>query len=139
MLRKYVGAVALICMAATSAANAGSKFRTAWSFKATYKTGETFESNDTTEEEQVVPWIGSIWRCTKDPVNYSQNRTYVGGFSCRSGQSFMTVLASCYPGKVSSDANLASIGDSGGYIMLTVVCSTVEIPGPAPAKAERNL
>lgn len=130
----------VLALSLTSSVLAGPRYRTNWSFKATYKSGESFESSEPNEDETVVPWVGSAWRCTKDSVSYTESRSFIGGFTCRSGQAFMTVMASCSSTKVVSDVNMASIGDNSGYLMFTVICATVEVPSAAPAKSvDRNL
>ena len=107
---------------------AAPRYRTIWAFKAAYESGESFESSDTTTEEQVIPWIGSVWNCKKDPVRYGSGKKLIAGFSCYSSSGgFMSVVAGCPATKSSSDANVASVGDSKGYLMFSVVCVTSEV------------
>jgi len=91
---------------------AAPRYVTNWIFKATYDSGETMEFTNTSEEEAVIPWVGSMWTCRKESVNYT-NKSYVGGFSCRNKQGgFATIYASCSSTKVTLDSNRAAVGDT---------------------------
>jgi len=128
-----------VCLLTGTSVQAAPKYATSWMFRATYESGEMVESVNTSDEETIVPWTGSIWTCKKEIVTYSSKKNYVGGFSCKNIKGgFITVYASCATTKVSSDANAASVGDPNGYITLVSICSTSEIPVPAKG-SDRNL
>ena len=123
MSQHYVLLIASFLM--TGHAVAAPKYRTAWYFKATYQSGESYESTDPTEEENLVPWTGSLWTCKRDSVSYNTKKNMVAGFTCihkRGG--FATVLAACPATKDGFDMGNAGIGDETGWFQFTVTCST---------------
>lgn len=121
----------LIAMLIPLTASAAPRYVTNWLFKATYDSGEFMEFTNTSEEEAVIPWVGSTWTCRKEAVSYSSNKAYVGGFSCRNNKgSFVTIYASCSSTKASVDSNRASVGDGSGYISFMSICATTEVTVP---------
>jgi hypothetical protein len=118
-------ALTVAALLVSNIADAAPKYRTAWYFKASYQSGESYESTDPTEDENLVPWTGSLWTCKRDSVSYNSKKNMVAGFTCihkRGG--FATVLAACPATKEGSDVGNAGIGDESGWFQFTVSCST---------------
>ena len=129
----------LLSTVLTSNAMASGKFKTSWSFRATYESGEYFDSSETASDEPIVPWVGSTWKCSKDSVKY-KNKMFYAGFTCSGTSGFVVVHISCPSTKAGQDSNATTVGDSKGYLLLSAVCITSEMIAPAPAKVtDQNL
>lgn len=127
-------AVVATFLSLAGTAHAGPKFKTQWLFKATYQSGESYESTDPLDEERLIPWTGSLWSCKRDAVSYNAKKNMVAGFTCthRKG-GFVTVLAACPATKESTDTGNAGVGDETGWFSFVVICATT---ATTPAESE---
>jgi hypothetical protein len=104
------------------------QYRTRWRFQSSYA-GVTTTYGDMDTGQIVMP-AGTVWHCSKQPVQALSGGLRVGGFSCTSQDAWISVRALCYIAKPDTGHAAATVGrfEAGratdDYVSLDASCAT---------------